>query len=347
MISNLDYTADTDYEFIGFIFDNRHCSEFKLTVVSPSGMNSQSLFADFEDKIVEVSGKDGAYYFGTKIKTKPISISLAFDNLTSADKRAIITWLTPNNVAKIIFDEAPYKYYWVKVARPPIFSFVPFEEDITNGKQHIFKGTLTIDFIAVDPYGYSDYALTSEVPIFSGNISNWATNKPYNSTNIPGWLGESGLHSAAPGASDPNYPLPTPKPNSSTGYTSATGILTPNFYNGGDAADPIYFKFTVGVFDIDADPIQFKNTTQDPDEVFELKSLNNLTALSEQTAGTWTITCDPSKCLVSAIANSGTTIYNLGSLHNGTFLKAYPGNNTLTINKTITNLTLKYKYKYW
>lgn len=171
MATNLDiYTGNKDFEFLGFSFNGRHSSEFNLTVVS-SGLTQRALFAEFEDKTVEVSGRDGAYYFGTKIKTRPLNVSVAFDNLTSSKKRELLLWLKPQLVAKLFFDEAPYKYYWAKLASPPSFSFVPFETDITGGVEHLFKGTLELTFVANDPYGYSDYSSVPEVLIWKQPVN--------------------------------------------------------------------------------------------------------------------------------------------------------------------------------
>jgi len=352
MASNLvDFpgSGTKDYEFIGFKFNGRHSSEFGLTVVSSSGMAQESLFADFEDKIVEVSGKDGAYYFGTKVKTRPLSLSLAFDSLTSANKKAVQVWLNPRTVSTLIFDEAPYKYYYVKVASPPSFSYIPFETDIVDGKQHIYKGTLELSFICTDPYGYSDYALVSDVPIWNGTVwttySDYPTNsvKFYDATHIPGWYGASGLHLTAP-SPDLAYA------NDSDGYivgSITAGAIVPNFYNAGEIDSPIGFTVTVPNFNIGT-TWQFKNTTPDPDDIFELQSLKNIPALSAD-AGTWKITYDPTKVLVTGktSTDSYTATYNLGALHNGTFLKAYPGSNFLYTSHNLTNVTIQYKYKYW
>ena len=65
--------------------------------MTPSSLNQENLFADFEDKIVNVNGREGSYYFGTKFKTKSLSLTLAFDDLNSLNKRNIINWLNPKN----------------------------------------------------------------------------------------------------------------------------------------------------------------------------------------------------------------------------------------------------------
>lgn len=332
---NIFDAAINDYEFLGLTFNGRHSSEFNLTVVSPSDRTIDSLFADFEDQNLEVNGRDGAYYFGTKIKTKQVTVTFAFNELTSENKRDIITWLNPKIISKLIFDEAPYKYYYVKLANAPSFSFIPFEKTEGTIKTHIFKGELAINFISMDPYSYCDYSTLDEVPIF-----NFQTN-PYSNENIPGWFMESGLFST--------NPLNLVKANDSDGFSLSTfpvvGV-THNFYNGGTVESPIEFTATISAFgsnsQADTTVWELKNTTHN--ESFKLYSLRKLNGLSDN-AGPWTIYCNPSKKLLTSTI-SGVT-YNLMPLHNGIFLKSYSGNNTITTNYTMSNVNFKYKYKYW
>lgn len=344
MVTNLESSSSVyDYEFTGFMFNNRHCSEFSLTAVS-SGFTQGSLFSEFEDKLLEVSGKDGAYYFGTKVKSKIVPLTLAFDNMTSINKRNIISWLNPKTISKIIFDEAPYKYYWVKIASNPIFSFVPFETETLVGnvttKTHIFKGQIEINFIALDPYSYSDYSLISDVPIWNGVLETWQINKPYSPTLIPGWYGESGLHisDTVPGMANAN---------DIDGWTGNTviGNLTPNFYNGGNLNALVDLNFTIPAFATTAASVIISKQG-DATNKFELASLRNISVLSVD-SGPWTIVCEPKKGLITCTI--GSIIYNLGGLTTGSFLNVSSGDNYLAVSgpSSLTSLTIKYKYTYW
>lgn len=335
-----------DFEFLGFTFNGHHSSEFNLTVVAPSGLTESSLFAEFEDKIVDVSGKEGAYYFGTKVRTKSLNLTLAFDEMTSANKRAILSWLNPKLVSKLFLDEAPYKYYWVKVAAPPSFSFVPFEETEVVGlvttKTHIFKGTIDVQLIASDPFAYSEYFLTSDVYVWGdsgGGTYTWINNV-YGVNNVPGWFGESGLFTTAPGS--------TAIANDLNGYTLPTntsGVFANYFYNGGDIETAIDFTIIITT------PFAIGNvwtlTNQTRSESFIIQSLRNISALSADN-GSWKIEVNPAKGTVigSTSTNGYTNKYNLGALHNGVFLKVSPGNNTFYSDRVI-NGTVHYRYKYW
>ena len=327
-----------DFEFLGFTFNGKHSSEFGLTVVSPGGFYQENMFSSFEDKTVQVNGKEGVYYFGTEIKTKDFSIQLAFDHLTSENYRKIKEWLSPKKIAKLIFDERPYKYYWVKVSSSPSFSYIRFEEEVDGIITHIFKGELTISFIAHNPYGYSDTNLLSEVEIYTPD---YGYIKPYIYGNLPGWYMESGLidypDSSIVIASGDNT-LDT-----STVGTIKKNSVNANFYNCGLLDSSPIFSFTIDAFSTISP--SFKITNSETNEYFEISSLKNLTQLSESTALTWGIQCDPTKGLILATVEGVT--YNIGAVHNGNYITLKPGNNYLVINKVITNFDISYKNIYW
>lgn len=326
-----------DFEFLGFSFNGRHSSEFGLTVVSPSDRTQENMFASFEDKTLEVSGRDGAYYFGTEVKTKGLTLTVAFDRLTSKQYREIITWLNPRIVGKLIFDEKPYKYYWVKISSQPTFSYIPFEEEIEGNKVHIFKGDLSINFIAHDPYGYCDTNLLREIEVWTGE----EYEKPYVYGNIPGWYLESGLI-------DDEEDSVVIASGDITLDTSSIGIiqknlLDANFYNCGLMESLPIFSFTISAFPTSEESFKITNTITG--EYFEIESLKNLTSLAESTALVWNISCDPTKGLVLATVDGLT--YNIGAVHNGKFITLQSGSNYLSINKTITNFSISYKNIYW
>lgn len=328
---NIYNTSTPNYEFIGFSFDGKHSSEFNLTVVNPS-MYSENLFSDFDDRVVEVAGKDGVYYFGTQVRTKPLRISVAFDNIDGKNKRDIVNWLQPRKVGKLIFDESPYKYYVVKISSSPVFSFIPFSINDSGNNKHVFKGSFDIEFSSFEPYGYSEYSTVSNVPIWTGS----SFTKPYSASLLPEWYLESGLFDEALANTT------TPSLNGFTIASSGIGTIPYNFYNGGNSFAITSLEFTLNAFDIGSVSLLLKNITTN--ETFELKSLKNITALSDS-LGPWTIVCDAKTGQIYSTINN--IKYNLGALHNGKFLSLAPGNNEWTTNRALTNLKIKYRYTYW
>ena len=330
-----------DFEFLGFTFNGKHSSEFGLTVVSPGGLYQENMFASFEDKTISVSGKEGVYYFGTEIRTKEMSVQLAFDHLTSENYRKIKEWLSPKIVGKLIFDERPYKYYWVKISTPPAFSFVPFEEEIEGEVVHIFKGELSISFISHSPYGYCETSFLREVEIYNPEEEDY---KPYVYGNYPGWYMESGLFDEEATnivSAGENVFVNVP-----IGVIKKDGTNA-SFYNCGVVNSNLEFSFLINSFSNLQDYFEMKNETTN--QSFKINSLLNIpeiaTNSSLNSATYWNVSCKPSKGLVSADI-LGTT-FNIGSVHNGEFLYLEPGDNAISINKQITNLSTNFKHIYW
>ena len=157
--------------YLGFTFAGHHSSEFGLLVVSDGSRYHQNLFSNFSDTVTQVPGKSGGYYFGTQIGMRDFDVQCVFDNMNSHMKQKIEQWLYPNKTGWIIFDEAPYKKYYVKISQVPQFNFIPFDE-FKNKKtlrfqRDIFKGELNISFFSFYEYGIEneDY----DLPSFNSN----------------------------------------------------------------------------------------------------------------------------------------------------------------------------------
>ena len=151
--------------YLGFTFAGHHSSEFGLLVVSDGSRYHQNLYSNFSDTIVQVPGKNGAYYFGTQMGTKDFTIQCVFDNMNSHTRQRLEQWLYPNKTGWIIFDETPYKKYYVKISQGISFDFIPFDEFKNKGnlyfQRDIYKGELTIPFFTFYEYGIGneDYEL--------------------------------------------------------------------------------------------------------------------------------------------------------------------------------------------
>ena len=165
-----DININEDLVFTGFILRDSfsdtvyNSKDWGLYRVSNNNRYSETLTPTFEDKTVHVPGQAGSYYFGTKYKDKPISIQVAFDNLT-IDKYEEMVSVFEGLVAQaeptplqLIFDDTPYKMNLVYLQNPPTFSYVPFDE---NGDV-VLKGEGTLNFICYEPFARSvnkDYVL--------------------------------------------------------------------------------------------------------------------------------------------------------------------------------------------
>ena len=155
--------------YLGFTFAGHHSSEYGLLVVSDGSRYHQNLFSDFTDTVTQVPGKNGGHYFGTQIGMKNFDLQCVFDDINTHTKQKIEQWLYPDKTGWLIFDEMPYKKYYVKISQNIQFNFLPFDEYKTKGslrfQRDILKGEVTISFFSFYEYGIENE--NYELPSFT------------------------------------------------------------------------------------------------------------------------------------------------------------------------------------
>ena len=187
-------------DFTGFTFDGVHSDELNILRVSDGDRYSESILPDIEDKTVEADGRDGVYYYGSFYKSRNIDIQIAFDKVTEEQYRNIRRLFGQKKICKLIFDERPYKVYYVKIAEPITLETICFDEEdyewvdhsqeennggyipdsidhkvYTGTKRRIYKGEGSISFIAYDPFARQLYK-TLDQYVVNGydNVGEWA-----------------------------------------------------------------------------------------------------------------------------------------------------------------------------
>lgn len=179
-----------DGDFIGFSFDNVHSSDLGILRVSDGSRYNEYLLPTSQDITVQVPGGDGTYYFGSYYTNRPFSISIAFDSLTEEQLRKLRQTFTLKKIGRLIFDEAPYKYYSVKVTSQPQLKYICFGRP---GEPRIYKGEGTIQFMAYYPYAKSTHLSLRDS---EGNFYS-----DFQGINRTEWAGESGLPETTPSLS--------------------------------------------------------------------------------------------------------------------------------------------------
>lgn len=199
-------------DFIGFWIDNIHSSELGIIRTSDGSRFNENLLPTIQDKTVQVPGGDGFYYFGSYYTQRPFNISIAFDNMSEAQFRKLKQVIGNKKMVKLVFDEAPYKYYSVKSTGSPTLKYICFDvevessggadgesggtaqddantqgataETLTQGTvyqqaestistKRVYKGEGTLNFIAYDPFGYARATNLEDLILPNGNeISN-------------------------------------------------------------------------------------------------------------------------------------------------------------------------------
>ena len=146
--------------FVGFTLFGIHSSKYNIKRIMDGGRYNKWLTADFENISESVAGQVGLYDFGTKIKEGYHSMRCFCDGITEFELRWVQAWLSPGKVGEFILDEAPYKYYMVKLANRPNLSFVPFGY---SGEGILYKGYFDLELIALYPYGLSRFDTLDEL----------------------------------------------------------------------------------------------------------------------------------------------------------------------------------------
>lgn len=298
--------------YLGFTFAGHHSSEFGLLVVSDGSRYHQNLFSNFSDTVTQVPGKSGGYYFGTQVGMRDFDVQCVFDNMNSHMKQKIEQWLYPNKTGWIIFDEMPYKKYYVKISQVPQFNFIPFDEfknkKLFKFQRDIFKGELNISFFSFYEYGFENE---------NYDLPSFATTEV-----IKQYAVDSGL-----------LPHRYPKQELITSYDNTKNNIESEFsiYNAGNGIANANFYFTINSNDISVNsPLEIFNYDDgnnyiltDPTEIIK-KSINDSTTTSFSCEYRIEILGDKqevwAKCIFST---TETGKINIGGCYNHYFPKIY------------------------
>ena len=185
-------------DFFGFSFKGYHSSNLGIVRVSDGSRYDDTIIPAFQDKTVAVPGGDGTYFFESFYTNRTFNISIAFDALTEAQFRQLRQVFNGKEVGDLIFDEAPYKAYTVKVQSPPQLKYICFDMEVEDQSTtstilhnhdlythssasaytaptspgRVYKGEGTIQFIGYRPYAHSVHKYLNEYS--DTNISEWS-----------------------------------------------------------------------------------------------------------------------------------------------------------------------------
>jgi hypothetical protein len=157
-------------DFCGFTFNGVHTSTLGITRVSDGSRYKENLGPAFQDKIVNVPGGAGSYFFETVDTQQPFDLEVAFDDVHEIQFRRMKQVFNSNVIGELIFDEAPYKVYTAKIQSPPRFQYICFNDEY-NGER-VYKGEGSISFVCYCPYARSKYKWLMDYR--DQNRSEWA-----------------------------------------------------------------------------------------------------------------------------------------------------------------------------
>ena len=146
-------------DFIGFSLGDTHSTSLGIVRVSDGSRYNENLLPTLADKTTQVGGADETYYFGTDYTQKSITIPIAFDGMTDAQFRQLRALCASKKLQKLVYDEAPYKYYMVKSTGNPTIKYVSFDEYDAEGNITglVYKGEGSLTFTAYYPYARCEH----------------------------------------------------------------------------------------------------------------------------------------------------------------------------------------------
>lgn len=140
-------------DFIGFTYNGHHSvRDLKIYRTSNGSRYDENLTATMTDKVVDVPGGDGQYYFGTNFKNKTFNVQYAFDELDEAGLALLKKVFSGDGIHDLVFDEAPYKVWSAKVTGTAQIKHICFTDD--NGGR-VYKGEGSITFTCYCPYAHT------------------------------------------------------------------------------------------------------------------------------------------------------------------------------------------------
>jgi hypothetical protein len=141
-------------DFTGFTYRGLHSfTDLQIVRVSNGSRYNENLLPAFQDVSASVPGRDGQLYWESFYSNKVWNIQIAFDSLTETKLRTLRQIFDAKGEGWLIFDELPFKKYWVKVQSQPQLNYICFDDPDTDAR--VYKGEGTINFIAYDPFAQS------------------------------------------------------------------------------------------------------------------------------------------------------------------------------------------------
>jgi hypothetical protein len=135
-------------DFLGFSFNNRHSSEFRIVRTSKSNRYNEEIVAAGKETTIDIPGSDGALFISKKKQKKTWTVDFAFDDVYLKDIEAMRNWLSCKVETPFRFDEdRESQYHMVVVTGTPKLNYLGFEGD--DGET-IYKGDGSVQFTAYD-----------------------------------------------------------------------------------------------------------------------------------------------------------------------------------------------------
>lgn len=155
--------------FISFSWGGRNIEEFDLIAVINSNRMTKTMSPPFEDITSDYEVLDGQYYWRSHYQPSNINFLLATDGIREDKLQQFIHYFIPGKIRKLVLAESPNRASYARMAAPPSFSLLPFEERITQkigNKDYttsttLWRGEVSLSFVMDDPFWYGEREVLS------------------------------------------------------------------------------------------------------------------------------------------------------------------------------------------
>ena len=147
----------------GFSYRGKNIGEFGDVFYIPDAEERGNYALPFDVSEQEINGRDGAYYYGNRVKPREFALRCYYENLTQQQKYDILHWFGRNTKGKLILDDRNYVYYDV----------IPYDAVRVEDYRHTacdgslrYQGYMTFYLKAYCPFGkLMANSVTNNVPM--------------------------------------------------------------------------------------------------------------------------------------------------------------------------------------
>lgn len=218
-------------DFVGFTFNGTRSQDLHILRVSDGSRYSDTLTPNFQDTTAKMPGADGTLYWDSFYSERNFEVRIAFDSLSESDLRRLRQVFNAKAKGELIFDEAPYKAYNVKLQSPIQLTYICFDK---NEGGRVYKGEGSIQFISYYPYARSVHKYISQ----------------YETARVPASASSPELIPAYPNLTEWSAAcgMLYDKNKNGSPYYDQTGESVIHLYNAGDVEtdEEIYVAITSG-----------------------------------------------------------------------------------------------------
>lgn len=152
-----------DRAFISFSYGGRAIEDFNLIATFQSDRLQRAAYAQFEDITTTYEVVDGQFYWGTHFLNNTLDFSLSTDGISDNELSDFKSWFKPGQIRELVLAETPNRAIYARVATPPVYSVIPFEEQVKkkiNGVEYstttaCYRGEISLSFVMDEPFWHA------------------------------------------------------------------------------------------------------------------------------------------------------------------------------------------------